>query len=381
MISMIWAPVLHLYQPPTQFPKVLRQIAEESYVPLVSFLARNPGAKITLNINASLTEQLHRFGYDDLLRGIRKLVQAGQVELLGSAAYHPLLPRLPFSEMTRQIKLNEEINRRFLGEIYQPRGFFPPELAYSPRVGKVLFELGYEWVLVESCFGPREPVLFDRVYELSGQELLVFYRHKDVSLAIAFGRVKTADEVLTLSQKSLKEEDYLLTAMDGETFGHHWKDGFSLLSDLFSRFKTVLVSELPSRYPRREKTDPLESTWAATFEDCRKGNVYPRWDNPGGPLHPKQWELFNLAISVVGRAGDKGRGRKLLDKALHSDQFWWASHNPHWHLGMVARGLKLLVAAITATPGVQVDECKRARSLQKEILEEGIKLYGETPII
>jgi len=83
----------------------------------------------------------------------------------------------------------------------------------------------------------------------------------------------------------------------------------------------------------------------------------------------------------VGRAGDKGRGRKLLDKALHSDQFWWASHNPHWHLGMVARGLKLLVAAITATPGVQVDECKRARSLQKEILEEGIKLYGETPII
>src|SRR3989304_317567 len=39
---LVWAPFLHLYQPPTQLPAVLKKIAEESYVPLVSFLERNP---------------------------------------------------------------------------------------------------------------------------------------------------------------------------------------------------------------------------------------------------------------------------------------------------------------------------------------------------
>ena len=55
---MIWAPLLHIYQPPTQFAEVLKRITEESYIPLVEFLTRNPQAKLTLNIPGSLTQQL-----------------------------------------------------------------------------------------------------------------------------------------------------------------------------------------------------------------------------------------------------------------------------------------------------------------------------------
>ncbi len=399
---MLLAPFLHLYQPPTQFPRVLRKIAEESYVPLVLFLERNPRAKLTLNISASLTQQLGEIGFEDVLSGLRRLAERGQVELTGSAAFHPLLSRIPFSEISRQVRLNEEINRDFLGEVYKPRGFFPPEMAYSKKVGDAIAELGYEWILVEDCSSSIRPVDFDRVYRLDKLDLAVFFRNKKLSIAIAFNQVKNAAEFETLAKKELKEGDFILIALDGETFGHHHKDGFEILEGIYGKFESVTISELVSRYPKGEENDPMESTWAASHADCKKGSIYPRWDNPGSPLHPKQWELYRLAMTVVGgsvhqvpaRAFDGKvkdhptpyqrkwlKARLLLDRALHSDQFWWASHNPYWHPEMVARGTRLLVGVILTTPGVKTEEKKRAQMLGKEIVEGGVKLYGRKPII
>ena len=399
---MLWAPFLHLYQPPTQFPAVLKKIAEESYVPLVSFLERNPRARITLNINASLTEQLDRAGFDDVLVGLRRLAEKGQVELVGSAAFHPLLSRIPFSEISRQVRLNEDINREFFGGVYKPRGFFPPEMAYSKKVGDAVAELGYEWILVEDCCSSIQPPSFNTVYRLDKLNLAVFFRHKKLSLAIAFNQVQTADEFEALAKKELKEDDFILIALDGETFGHHHKDGFAILEGLFEKFESVTISELVSRYPKGEENDPMESTWAATHADCKKGAIYPRWDHPGSILHPKQWELYRLALTVVGgyvhqvpaKALDGKikdhltpeqrkwiKARFLLDRALHSDQFWWASHNPHWHPAMVERGADLLLKAILATPEISESEATRAKELYQEITTEGIKLYGTEPII
>ena len=399
---MIWAPILHIYQPPTQFPEVLKKITEESYVPLISFLTRNPKAKVTLNIPASLTEQLAAQGFSDLLDGIRRLAERGQVELTGTAAYHALLPRIPFSEISRQVKLNEEVNRELIGPIFKPRGFFPPELGYSEKVGDAVSELGYEWILVEDGSSPIQPVSYDRVYEITSHaKLSVFYRNKDLSLAIAFGRVKSAAEFDELVRKTLREEDFILTGMDGETFGHHRANNFGMLEDIYSLYESMTLSEVLTARNKREETDPMESTWGANYEECKKGLIYPRWDNAGSPLHGLQWELFNLALTVVNgyvhqippkmmdgepkedinpEQAQWVKARRILDKALHSDQFWWASHNPIWHPQMVERATKLLVDAILATPDISKLEVQRAQQIYTEITTEGIKLYGEEPI-
>ncbi|TFF86642.1 MAG: hypothetical protein EU517_00235, partial [Promethearchaeota archaeon] len=55
--------LFHIYQPPVQIPPVIRQIVEESYLPIIEALKNHPDAKITLNINGTLTEQLNDFGY------------------------------------------------------------------------------------------------------------------------------------------------------------------------------------------------------------------------------------------------------------------------------------------------------------------------------
>ena len=399
---MIWSPLLHIYQLPTQLTEVLKRITEESYIPLVEFLTRNPQAKLTLNIPGSLTELLSEQGFTDVLASLRRLAERGQVELTGTAAYHPLLSRLPFSEISRQVSLNEEINRDLIGQVFKPRGFFPPELAYSSKVGDAVSELGYDWVLVEGAASQTQPISYDRVYELASNNLLVFYRQREISLGIAFGGIKTVADFQTTARKFLKDEDFILTAMDGETFGHHRKDSFALLADLYSSFESLTLSQVAERYHLREKTEPMESTWGANHQEIKKGLIYPRWDHAESPLHPKQWELFNLAITVVNgyvhqvpaKLMDGGpkekvspeqeawvKARQILDKALHSDQFWWASHNPIWHPKMVKRGTKLLLDAILATPEISKLEAQRAKELYEEITKGGLEIYGDKPII
>ena len=65
MILMVvhFAFLFHIYQPPVQIPSVLKQIVNESYRPIINAVKENPKAKITLNINATLTEQLADYGY------------------------------------------------------------------------------------------------------------------------------------------------------------------------------------------------------------------------------------------------------------------------------------------------------------------------------
>ena len=113
-----------MYQPWWQHPGILEKIANESYRPLIRGLLKEPKTKITININSVLTEMLFEHGYRDVIDNLKLLVEMGRVELTGSAKFHAFLPLLPDHEILRQIQLNEETNRRYFGEFYNPKGFF-----------------------------------------------------------------------------------------------------------------------------------------------------------------------------------------------------------------------------------------------------------------
>ena len=92
---MVWACFLHFYQPPTQKKQWIDRITVESYRRLVEGLLNHPRAKVTFNINAVLLEFWDKYGHQDVLDGLRNLLKRGQIELTGSAKYHPLLPMIP----------------------------------------------------------------------------------------------------------------------------------------------------------------------------------------------------------------------------------------------------------------------------------------------
>ncbi len=109
------------------------------------------------------------------------------------------------------------------------------------------------------------------------------------------------------------------------------------------------ISEVVDRFPRGEVVEPRPASWSTTHEDLDAGVPYPLWQAPGNYIHKLQWEhveligqLVDTALAVADtevskRHADIARG--LMDAALHSCQFWWASRRPHWDINMIARGL------------------------------------------
>jgi predicted glycosyl hydrolase (DUF1957 family) len=380
-----WAPILHFYQPPTQFPAVLKRICDESYRPLIKLLGEFERARATVNINGSLTQILADCGHQDVIDGLRRLAADDRIEFLGSAMYHPILPLIPESEVERQIQLNEATNRRAFGEVYAPRGFFPPELAYGPVVADVVARTEHRWILAAGIACPTEwPVRV--VHRIADHpELSVLFRDDIVSNRISFKNIDGFGFIDHL--RALGREDaptYVVTAMDAETFGHHVRDWERLfLAHVYAQFddepravelgiqqqvdlatqhrqilevpaprgrtlEVVTASRLLNLFPGGTPTTPRPSSWSTSGEDLARGVPYPLWNDPSNRVQTLLWRHLRLCIELVDIASrvkmvearpyaDIARG--LLDQAQHSCQFWWASRRPMWDLNMIERGL------------------------------------------
>jgi len=146
----------HLYQPPTQFREVTRSITQSCYAPLFSLIRKYPAVRLTINTPASFWEQVIGVGAESLREDLVELVRSGRVELTQTAAFHPLLTKIPPDEVKRQVCLNRRLLEDFLEGDLVGDGFFPPEMAYNEPVGEVLAELGVRWVLLDEIHKSRD---------------------------------------------------------------------------------------------------------------------------------------------------------------------------------------------------------------------------------
>jgi len=352
---MYWSNFLHIYQPPTQTEEIVRKVTDESYRTLVRVLREVPGSKITLNINAVLTEQLARYGLDDVIQGLRELAERGQIEFTGSAIYHPILPLIPRDEVIRQVKLNSDVNQRYFGEVYKPAGFFPPEMCYSYEVAQIVAELGFRWIIVDelSFEGKVGSAKYDRLYKVEGLgDFLVFFKERPFSAGITYGTYPSAEPFLSALKGGLEEHSYLLTGTDGEVYGHHRPGQEKLLSEVFGRGTpmTCTISELIKHFKQMDTVSPLPSSWSTWEDEMAQGIPYPQWQYPGHELHRLQWQLTNFVLHTIKEvpsgAPEFPEARRLLDEGLHSCQYWWASCRPWWSVEMIEGGAQRLYQAV-----------------------------------
>jgi alpha-amylase/alpha-mannosidase (GH57 family) len=380
-----WAQLLHFYQPPTQFPSVLDKICQESYRPLVNVFRQYPEAKATVNINGVLTEMLRDCGHSNIIDGLRELAQRGQIEITGSGKHHPILPLISRVEAKRQIELNRKTNAFFFGDLFKPAGFFPPEMAYSREIVSPVKETGHRWVIVSGVACPADwPV--DTVYQVEheGEKLAVFFRDDILSNKISFQELGPQDFLEHLRAfKGDRENIYVVTAMDAETYGHHIKNWEQLfLAEVYEELEvrsetyayvqqskalaaqhatilqdsqaaqevqTVTISQLLDIFPLGQVIDPKPSSWSTSGDDINAGNPYPLWRDKDNELHRLQWEHLSISEDMCSKAQQvadndeskhfAGIARGLFDRALHSDQFWWASRRPMWDINMIHVGL------------------------------------------
>jgi len=380
-----WAQLLHFYQPPTQVPSMLKRICDESYRPLLHVFEEYPNARLTINFNGVLTDMLMDCGHKDVINGLRSLAENGQLEFTGTGKYHPILPLIPKEEVKRQIALNIQTNRHFFGKAYAPQGFFPPEMCYSQDILQPIIKSGYRWIILSGIACPAEWPL-DIIYriECDGQEMAVFFRDDVLSNRISFRNMEAKEFIAHLEQwQGERENIYVVTAMDAETYGHHiqgWERAFlakvyeeleppaepleeakqakalagqhaALLTnnEVAGKIQMVTISQLLDLFPQGQTIEPRPSSWSTTAEDMQDDNHYPLWQDKKNEVHRLQWEHLNICIELVNKAlqcadNEESRhsatiARGLLDRAEHSCQMWWASNRPMWDINLIHMGL------------------------------------------
>ncbi len=406
--------LLHFYQPSNQFGDVLKKVTQECYIPLIKSIKNNKKIKITADFPLSLLEQLDCYGFDFLIRDIKDLVEAGRIELAGSAAYHPLLTKIPQDFVDKQIILNESslayyfgVNKDFEGEecfmIKGLRGFFPPEMAINNQVLETLGGLGYDWISVDEFCLPKESrdILENGfIYSLGSKTPKLIVRSRRLTNLISFKRDLDRSAIVT---EILKGSADKMVALDAETFGHHYKDGIylfeSIISDIFEKGAEVsTITEAIQGVEAVSITHLNETTWSST-----EAEVYPLWENKASKVNTALWFLQNevhtefaskYPLEAPESASSQNGGvpvwkrrysatPPLLDnrtrveldmlKLQQSDQFWWSTDadmmgKKNFSRYMIDSVLDYYVEAVTALGSNKVlfDKIDEIRNLIKD---------------
>lgn len=369
-----WAPLLHIYQPPTQELKILKKVDKECYKPVFKLLEEYENVKFCLNINGVLIELLYEYGISDTMDLLKNLVSENKVEIVGTAKFHPILPLIPKKEAQHQIQMNEEVNRKEFGHWHR-KGFFPPEMAISGGVAKFIRQLGYRWVILSGIACPVSWP-YDQIF-CSPNGLQLFFRDDILSNKISFKDISAKEFIKSIKEifqpknnphaKSAKViNKYVITAMDGETFGHHIKNYertfLKKVLDLIQveeTMKMISISELDQYFPiSKKKIIPRESSWSTTYEDIQEGIPYPLWKHPNNNIHRYYWKIIKSLNNLMELADNLdlttdwevenyyNTGRWYYDRSLHSCPTWWSNPlNGTWSPNLIYKGVELLMRA------------------------------------
>jgi alpha-amylase/alpha-mannosidase (GH57 family) len=362
-----WAPLFHIYQPPTQDLKILEKIDKECYKPFFSVLDKYENIKFCLNINGVLIELLYEYGLSDTIDLLKSLVSDNKIEIVGTAKFHPILPLIPIKEANNQIHMNEELNKREF-KLWERKGFFPPELAISGSIAKQIRDLGYKWVIVSGIACPIEWP-YDKIYT-SPNGLQLFFRDDILSNKIAFNNITAKQFVKELKNIHANNEksilSYIITALDGETFGHHIKNYEKTFLvqclELIAKdeeIKIIFISDLGNYFPTAKNTIiPKDSSWSTTNEDLKANIPYPLWNHPDNTIHIYYWKLMKSLNNILALLENQDfkqntdfisyyqTARWFYDRGLYSCPTWWSNPmNQTWSPNLIYKGIDLLMKA------------------------------------
>ena len=325
----------------------------------------------------SLLYQLRLAGYAELLSRIKSLYEEDRVELTSCGAYHPLLTKLPDNLLEKELILNDYAlgyyfgkNKGFEGEdalmLKNVNGVFPPEMAVSQHVLEKLDGMGYQWVIADEVCLPQGMLVKDAaVYSVADLDIKLVVRNTALSNMLSFKRDTDINDLVNEVLRLRQDKNEVVLCLDGEYFGHHYKEGIYVLNTLVEKLSSaginfVTVSELIEKGAWGVVEEISESSWGATEKDMLSGNLYPMWEAKGNQVQTYLWELFSLITDVgdadlVYKVNQKDDDKTLFEtfpiwdfaslenlhditlknrlyknilllQNLNSDQFWWASN-------------------------------------------------------
>ncbi|MBN2854360.1 polysaccharide deacetylase family protein [Patescibacteria group bacterium] len=349
---MIWINFLHLYQPANIDDYHIKEALVKSYWRLLRLLEENPRLRMTFNVSGCLLERLESMAELDFIKTLKKLNESGRLELVSSAAYHGFLPLLPEAEVRRQIKENEIILQKFFGSNFKTKGFFLPEMSYSPALAKIVKSLGYEWIILDEISAANKMIDLEQIFIDEASGLKVIFRQRD------FSRSYPPDEVYKLLSANKK---IAISATDAELYGLRHEDPTGEMERIAAdeRIETKTISDYINSFESKNLLEIKlrESSWESEERDIKKGQPFILWFDKKNPIHRDLWRLSHISLEL----GDKFKNDKNIKwhrwhlvRGLASCSFWWSSakdftvnFGPYaWNPDIVERGLGDLLRSI-----------------------------------
>ena len=199
--------VLNLHQPAGNLEHLLaHQVAEAQAI--LRALGRIPDtvqdepetARIHLSLSGTLLATLQAPEFQaqasamlDSRAFLERLQQLPNLEVLGTAYYHPVLPLIPRADWEPQLEYWRRLVRRW-SLPRRSKGFWPPEMGFCMEMIPLLKRQGYEFVFVDSeHVQPLTPMGWEtlryqpHIARFGGDEIVVIVRDRELSNAMANG--------------------------------------------------------------------------------------------------------------------------------------------------------------------------------------------------
>jgi len=232
--------LIHAHQPCGNFEHVLEKSYDTSYLPFIEHLEKHPGVRLGLHYSGPLLTWIEEHRPEYFVR-LKKLVQGGQVELVGGGFYEPILVSIPPEDQREQISRLAAYLERHFGRL--PSGAWLAERVWEPQLPTALAAANVAYTLVDDIhflsagFEPEE--LFGAyIAEDRGRTVWLYPGQKALRYLIPFGKV---GDVIAYLRDAASVHPGGVAAMgdDMEKFGvwpgtyeHCYKDGW--LSDFFT---------------------------------------------------------------------------------------------------------------------------------------------------
>lgn len=379
--------LLHFYQPYWQFPHVLAKIVNECYRPVLSLVKKTPGFCFSANMNYSLLELLDRdFGKElgchildhtflDVIEGFRRAVENGKIELLGSTAYHPIMPLVPKNLQMVEMIADIQLKRALWGIKKNCNGIFLPEMAFSQNILPNLKACEYKWtVLDDEVFRIeyRNQVPYNRIVSLQGFK--IFLRSNHWSNKIAHGKLPTFEMMRRKMEHEIpnwtkNQPAYFIIALDTETFGWHYQDLVGnflepLIKEWGSEGKGILspFEEINRNFPSWDLIRIADGSWATSEDDFWKDDPFPLWKSKFNEHHQNLWRLVNMALKYNETPGASWDCLKIVS----SCHWWWISR-AQWKPKFMKIGASKAMEVINRfSPGEE--EKKEAKNIFEKLI-------------
>ena len=325
--------------------RIFKKVAHKSYHPMLDLLEKNmnkyPGFKVSFSITGTWLEQAEKWD-PSLIQQIKRMVDKGQVEIVGETYYHSLSYFYNLDEFNDQVLMHAQAIKRLFG--VNPQVFRNTEFAYNDSLAKWADAKGYKGILAEGwdkVLGWRSP---NHVYRPAGcnniKLLLKNYRLSD-DIAFRFSNRGWSEWPLTVPKylnwlcDDCLRGNLINLFMDFETFGEHqWQDTgiFNFMDSLIGKWlsgyenKFVTVSEACNLMePVDEISMPDTVTWADTERDLSA------WLSNKMQASAMQ-DLFNLSDQVLAT-----KDSQLISDWRHltTSDHPYAMCTKYWHDGDV----------------------------------------------